>query len=238
MQFWTLKHSRKVNRRMWKLLQMSASLSMEQRLRLVPLVNTLTVQTTANTLTHTAYRIMRSPEILEKLQAELDAAYPSADEPMSQVKLESLPYLTAVIHEGLRISIGVSTRLPRTVPSEGFVYDKYHLPRGTQVGMSSLSMLTDPEIYPSPEFFQPDRWLGPNKPPEKYFVPFSKGSRQCLGMNLAWCELYITIAVMFRRFNFEIIDTEDKDMTVTHDFFNAWTDIDAKKLQAIATSRI
>lgn len=74
--------------------------------------------------------------------------------------------------------------------------------RKTTVSMSSWLMHRDPTAFPDPTKFQPERWLSPDKSSlqEKYFVPFSKGGRMCIGQPLAICEVYIAIGRFFRRF--------------------------------------
>ncbi|KAL8784190.1 MAG: hypothetical protein Q9195_009137 [Heterodermia aff. obscurata] len=76
--------------------------------------------------------------------------------------------------------------------------------------MSSYFVLMDHEVFPSPESFRPERWIraaeqGQNL--NKYLVSFNKGSRICLGMNLALAELYMTIAAFVRRFDMELYET-------------------------------
>jgi hypothetical protein len=48
--------------------------------------------------------------------------------------------------------------------------------------MSALGMHTNEKIYPDPYKFEPERWIGPDKVPDKYLISFSKGSRSCLGI--------------------------------------------------------
>ena len=66
-----------------------------------------------------------------------------------------------------------------------------------------------PQTYPDPMKFVPDRWLASGEKtskegPEKYFVPFGRGSRICLGQTLAWAELYLTLGTVMRRFGRQI----------------------------------
>ncbi len=75
-------------------------------------------------------------------------------------------------------------------------------------------------VFPDPEVFDPTRWMGsPDdvRTRERYLVAFSKGSRGCVGQNLAMCELYCTLAAVFRRFDDLEIDPkfkrEDMEMT-------------------------
>lgn len=59
----------------------------------------------------------------------------------------------------------------------------------------------DDSIFPDPLTFEPNRWLdGDAAHLDRYLVAFSKGSRSCAGMNLAWAELYLCTAGVFRRF--------------------------------------
>ncbi|KAL4947493.1 cytochrome P450 [Aspergillus filifer] len=66
----------------------------------------------------------------------------------------------------------------------------------------------------------PDRWIGDYDPRmNRNFVPFTKGSRNCLGMNLAWSELYVCIATLFRpgAHNMSLAGTEESDMVPIFD---------------------
>ncbi|KAH7364103.1 cytochrome P450, partial [Rhexocercosporidium sp. MPI-PUGE-AT-0058] len=66
--------------------------------------------------------------------------------------------------------------------------------------MSTHAPLThsNPKIFPSAQSFDPERWLPGGSARTKYLVPYSKGSRHCLGMHLASAELYMTIAMALR----------------------------------------
>src|SRR3954469_23025984 len=55
-------------------------------------------------------------------------------------------------------------------------------------------------LFPSPQTFNPERWLPGGTANPKYLIPFSKGTRRCLGMDMAYTELYITTAVILRTF--------------------------------------
>jgi cytochrome P450 len=63
---------------------------------------------------------------------------------------------------------------------------KYFIPPGTAIGMTSILIHTNPEIFPEPDRFYPERWLNDDgsqrKDLERFLLSFSKGSRQCLGM--------------------------------------------------------
>ncbi|KAL1860709.1 hypothetical protein Daus18300_009052 [Diaporthe australafricana] len=77
-------------------------------------------------------------------------------------------------------------------------------------------MHTDPEIWgPDAKSFNPARWLGPDaKQLERHIYAFSKGARQCIGINVAYAEIFITLAHLFRHFKMELkskqLCTEDR----------------------------
>jgi cytochrome P450 len=144
--------------------------------------------TTAWSLTNAVFFIAGSPRIQDTLRAELRAAIPNpnAEDALSFQKLEKLPYLRACIQEATRFAHGLSGRGPR-VFSTPMVYDKWTIPEKTAISMTIADLHFDPEIYPEPREFVPERWLNNPKAPdgsslEKYFVAFGKGPRSCLGI--------------------------------------------------------
>jgi cytochrome P450 len=88
---------------------------------------------------------------------------------------------SAVLNEAMRCAHGVSSRQPRIATEEDLQYKQWTIPRGTPVMESAYLLHTDPEYYPEPLSFRPERWLE-NPKLSKYFFPFGKGSRSCLGM--------------------------------------------------------
>ncbi|CZR59395.1 uncharacterized protein PAC_09287 [Phialocephala subalpina] len=158
--------------------------------------------TTGNAMTVAAYHTVSNPEIFEMLRRELKENFPDSEQELGFVELERLSYLTAVIKEGLRMSFGVPGRLPREVPKPGATFNGTFIPAGYTVGMSSWVLHQDPTYFPNPKTFDPSRWLDPaeSRRLDKAFVPFSKGTRGCVGMPLAYCEMYVTLGTFFRRF--------------------------------------
>jgi len=145
---------------------------------------TAAADTTGNAMTVTSYYVISNPEIYHALTTELEKAFPSSTTKLDYATLEKLPYLTAVIKEGLRLSFGVPGRLPRTIETQDVVLNGYSIPRGTTVGMSSWMMHRNPKIFSNPDTFLPERWLDPANTAklEKFFIPFGRGSRNCIGM--------------------------------------------------------
>ncbi|GAB1317992.1 hypothetical protein MFIFM68171_08202 [Madurella fahalii] len=161
-------------------------------------------ETTAGSLAAITFFLLSQPEKLARIREELKHEDPQK---LSWVRLEKYPYLHGVIFEGFRVALGIPGRLPRVAPDEDLVYKNrgfhYVVPRGTAIGMSALINHNNEELFPEPEKYEPERWIDsegkPNYAMEKYIMSFSKGARRCLGMHLAFCELYlVTVAMALR----------------------------------------
>ncbi|KAI1850298.1 hypothetical protein JX266_004156 [Neoarthrinium moseri] len=181
-------------------------------------------ETTAFSLAVTLYHIYSNPAILQRLRDEFLSERLSTYD-ASLASLEKLPYLTAVIMEGLRLSPALATRMARVSPDRDLVYKAWTIPAGTPVGMTLISMHLNSQVYSEPEQFDPERWVNTNtkKQAGKAFAPFGQGTRNCLGMHLAWAELYIVIAVLVQRFDFEFDIGAGRDIKWVSDKFTIGT---------------
>lgn len=138
-------------------------------------------ETTAAALRLILFHVYTSAPILQRLRQELATVFldESGSHPLKA--LEQLPYLAAVLMEGMRLSPAIATRAAR-VTDKDLQYNDWVIPAGTPVGMTTYLMHIDEKIYPEPMRFNPDRWLGPKKASEATYAPFSRGTRICLGM--------------------------------------------------------
>ena len=196
--------------------------------------------TTSRVLSVVIYHLIASPRILTKLKAELKSAITDPDISVPIEVLENLPYLAAVVKEALRLGDGVATRLQRVSPEKPMRFidrfgsgKEYLIPPQTPVGMTSFHIHHDESIFSDAESFIPERWIE-NPGLSRFLVSFSKGSRSCLGINLAYAEIYLCLAAIFRRFGsggkdgvreegdegiLELFETGLKDVETAADFF-------------------
>ncbi|KAF4547082.1 Chitin synthase D-like protein [Elsinoe fawcettii] len=163
---------------------------------------------TASALTNLIYHLLANPSTLHKVQAELDAAMPNPSAIADWCDLERSPYFHASIKETLRIGSLITNRSQLVVREENLMYNDWHIPAGTIVSMSISAIHLQKDIFDNPHEFRPERWLGKEgKGLDKYFLPFSRGSRGCIGQNLAYCEIHLAAAAILRRFDMELFDT-------------------------------
>ncbi|KAI0038829.1 putative P450 monooxygenase [Auriscalpium vulgare] len=164
-------------------------------------------------LTTTVHHVLNIPGAQESLRAELRSVWPDINTPPRYEVLEKLPFLTAIVREGFRLFPGGAS-LPRVVPPGGAIISGVHIPGGTVVGQSFTFVQHAEAVFTDAHAFIPERWLGENaKPPEASTVAFSRGPRSCLGINLAHCEIYLTLASLFRRFEMRVDTSRPVDLT-------------------------
>ena len=183
------------------------------------------LETTKWALTVASFHLLNNVQILSRLREELKITFPDRTRNPSLSELQRLPYLSACIEESLRLAYGTTQRGPRLHRTEPTVYGPYVLPPNTEISMSIYSIAHDEEIFPDSFAFRPERWLDNPRGPDgqkylsRYMVSFGKGNRMCLGMHLAYAEIYIALATLFRKFDMRLFETKKADIMACSDMF-------------------
>ncbi|KAI0199664.1 cytochrome P450 [Astrocystis sublimbata] len=134
------------------------------------------------------------------------------------VSFDKLPYLDAVVMEGLRCFPAIPMSLPRYVPRGGRTIDNYFLPEHTIVSSQAYSThRIDQEVFPQPDLFLPERWLEKTGELDRkrLFFAFASGGRGCIGKHLALAEIKILLRDFYSRFTTypdESMTDEDMEM--------------------------
>ncbi|KAF5659558.1 cytochrome P-450 monooxygenase [Fusarium heterosporum] len=163
-------------------------------------------ETTANLFSAVTYYLLKGPDKLAKLQAEIRSAFSSMDE-ITADSVSQLDYLNGVIEEGLRIFSPAPIGPPRTCT--GATIDGFYVPQGTIVSVDAWTTSHDARNFTRPYEFIPERWIGEGLGDRKDASrPFSLGPRGCLGINLAYMESRITLASLVFAFDWELVSTE------------------------------
>ena len=116
--------------------------------------------------------------------------------------------------QALRLSYGAVSRSPRVSVSEPLYYKSWTIPPGVPISIQTYTMHHNEDVFPDSFEYKPERWLDQSKSPEnmkrlsRYMTAFGKGTRICLGMHLAYAEIFITLATLFRRFDFCLFETD------------------------------
>ncbi|XP_053202706.1 cytochrome P450 4C1-like [Panonychus citri] len=178
--------------------------------------------TTAMAMSWIIYLLGHNMEVQDRLALEVDSLF---DDLNSEIKadgsngstteitldaIKQLKYLDCVVKEGLRLCPSVP--LIGRSATEDMTISGHTVPAGTVIYCFIYQLHRDPEIFPDPEVFNPDRFLPENSGGRHPFayVPFSAGPRNCIGQKFALAELKIVLARLIRHYRFVSLDQPDK----------------------------
>ncbi|MCX5052318.1 MULTISPECIES: cytochrome P450 [unclassified Streptomyces] len=158
-------------------------------------------ETTASVLSWLLYELARNPGIEARVLAELDEVL--GERPVALADVTRLTYLNRVITETLRLHHPGWLVTRRT--TEETRLGEWTLPAGTELAYCQHALHRDPERFPNPHTFDPDRWTDPaQEPPPGAFLPFGDGKHKCMGDRLALTEMVTALATLLRSVRLEL----------------------------------
>jgi len=160
--------------------------------------------TTAVSLSWTLFLLSQHPEVFANLLDELESVLQGEAPTVEQ--LHQLPLLERVIKESMRILPAVPWN--GRVTSQSTELGGFVLPEGTEVFVSIYQTHHMPELYAEPEVFNPQRWET-IEPSMFEYVPFSAGSRTCIGATFALIEMKIVLAMLLQRYRLQFVPKVD-----------------------------
>ncbi|KAF2687258.1 cytochrome P450 [Lentithecium fluviatile CBS 122367] len=163
-------------------------------------------ETTATLLSGLTYLLLKNPEAMKQLTHEIRKAFDGLDA-MSIETVASLPYLNACVKEAFRLYPPVVTGMPRRTPPEGSTICGQYIPSGWIVSVPQLACYTSESNFKEPLSFLPERWLGDERfknDKRAALQPFSVGTRDCVGKNMAYHEMRLIIARVLLSFDLEL----------------------------------
>jgi cytochrome P450 len=155
-------------------------------------------ETTSIALTWAFDFLTHNPNMLEKLQAEVDAAV--GDRLPTFMDLMKMPYSRMILQETLRIR-PAAWQLPRTAVEDDEI-DGFHIPAGTTITGLIYMCHYHPDEWNNPEVFDPERFA-PEKAEKRHkfaYMPFGAGQRKCIGMDFALMEGQLALAMVAQRY--------------------------------------
>ncbi|KAK7340336.1 hypothetical protein VNO77_21038 [Canavalia gladiata] len=189
-------------------------------------------ETSAAVLTWTFYLLSKEPRVMSKLQEEVDSVLGDRSPTIEDMK--KLKYATRVINESLRLYPQPPVLIRRSLEDD--VLGEYPIKRGEDIFISVWNLHRSPELWDDADKFEPERWAldgpNPNETNQNFkYLPFGGGPRKCVGDMFASYETVVALAMLVRRFNFQmavgappvemttgatIHTTQGLKMTVTH----------------------
>ncbi|XP_075983804.1 cytochrome P450 6B5-like [Anticarsia gemmatalis] len=172
-------------------------------------------ETSATTLSFTMYELAKHPEIQERVLQEVDEYLRRNDNVLKYECITEMPYLDACIDEALRL-YPVLAILTREVAEDYTLPDGLRLEKGLRVHLPLSHLHYNPDFFPEPEEYRPERFYGDNKRDIKpyTYMPFGDGPRVCIGMRFAKMQMMAGFITLFKKYRVELADGMERKLTI------------------------
>ncbi|KAL7628983.1 hypothetical protein AAE478_000501 [Parahypoxylon ruwenzoriense] len=182
---------------------------------------------TATGIRMTLLLLVSNPLAYHKLRAEIDDAIvrEQVSAPIKNTEAQQLPYLQAVIKEGLRAFPVVTATFFKKVPKGGDIISGYFVPEGTEVGHNVLGIMRSKKYWgDDADAFRPERWLEADDEAVEMMTGvietlWGSGRYKCLGRAIAQMELNKVFVELLRRFDFTVVTPQNPVEIVNSGFF-------------------
>ncbi|KAJ0968526.1 hypothetical protein J5N97_025443 [Dioscorea zingiberensis] len=165
-------------------------------------------ETVSNTVEWAIAEVMKKPEIMRRVQEELDQVV-GKDTIVEESHLPKLPYLGAVVKEALRLHPALPFLVPHC-PSSSSTIAGFTIPQGSRVFVNVWAIHRDPSIWENPLVFKPERFLGLDGSKWDFsgndfsYFPFGSGRRICAGIAMAERMVGYSMASLLHSFDWEL----------------------------------
>ncbi|MED6171130.1 hypothetical protein PIB30_037945 [Stylosanthes scabra] len=173
--------------------------------------------TSANTIEFAMAEMINNPEVMKKVQEELEAVI-GRDTIVEESQIHKLPYLRAVMKETLRLHPALPLLVPHC-PSETTIVGGYTIPKGSRVFVNVWAIHRDPSIWDKPLQFDPTRFLEDGVAKWDFsgsdfsYFPFGSGRRICAGIAMAERTVLHSLATLVHSFDWKVPETEKFDVS-------------------------
>jgi len=167
-------------------------------------------ETSSNAVSWTMYLLSKHPEVVKKLNAEIESVL--GDAPLQFADLPKLEYTSAVLNEAMRL-YPPFWMVDRVAVNDDKIGD-LEIKAGTQIIVFIYGVHHAAKYWENPEEFNPERFSKENSKKIQPFshIPFGGGPRGCIGGNYAMMQMQLILTTILRRYNFEIPGRDDIEM--------------------------
>jgi cytochrome P450 len=168
-------------------------------------------ETGATALTGILRMLVQHKGALHRLTHEVRGTFED-EKDITVASTSNLPYLNAVIDEGMRLCPPVAIAIPRIAPKGGDTVCGQWVPEGTYVAVNQYSAYRQSYNFRNPNSFIPERFLNPDPKTDDMalFQPFQIGRHNCIGMRVAYNELRLTLSRLLWSFDVRLANPEDR----------------------------
>ena len=160
-------------------------------------------KTSSSTLAFTAYHLAMDADVQERLRCEVEIAIQTYHELPLYDLVHEIEYLDCIMNESLRLCPPIHI-FNRNCEQTCKITPELTIPAGMEVTVPVYALHHDPEAWPNPEVYDPERFRGPAKNTRHpfQFLPFGAGPRNCIGMKYAMMEIKVALVRILRNFKF------------------------------------
>ncbi|KAL2864096.1 cytochrome P450 monooxygenase helB3 [Aspergillus lucknowensis] len=158
-------------------------------------------ESTSSVMSWVIHFLLLHPEHYRRVVDEVRKEFPRDHLITYSESKAKLPYLEACIYETLRCIPTASTSFPRVCDTRGITIKGYYIPPGTEIATNRCAAHIHKESWTDPRRFHPPRFLNGGHEERRNMLSFAYGPRFCIGRNLAWAVMTVTLANLFNDFN-------------------------------------
>ncbi|PIN12030.1 Cytochrome P450 CYP2 subfamily [Handroanthus impetiginosus] len=163
------------------------------------------MDTSATAVDWALSELIRHPQIMEKLQKELETVV-GLDHMVEESHLDKLEYLDCVVKETLRLHPVAPLLVPHESMEESII-NGYHIPKKSRIMVNVWAIGRDPSVWPNPDTFSPDRFIGSSidlRGCDFELIPFGSGRRGCPGLQLGLTIVRLVLAQLVHCFDWKL----------------------------------
>ncbi|XP_047029358.1 cytochrome P450 6B2-like [Helicoverpa zea] len=171
-------------------------------------------ETSSSTLSYTLYELAKNQDIQDKVLAEVDAYLVRHENKLKYVCITDLPYLDAVLDETLRY-YPLLGMIPRELMEDYVMPNGVKLEKHLRVHLPVYYLHHNPEYFPEPHVFRPERFYGEEKKKinQYAYLPFGEGPRTCIGNRFAKMQMIAGLITMLKKYRLELADNMPRTVT-------------------------
>ncbi|XP_050508500.1 cytochrome P450 6a8-like [Diabrotica virgifera virgifera] len=169
-------------------------------------------ETSSTTQTFALYELAKNPDVQSKLRSEINRVLAKHDNKLTYDALMDMKYLEHCVDEALRIYpifpiLGRGCKEDYPIPGTDFTLEK-----GTFVMVTNMGIQRDPEYYPNPLQFDPERWTYENSLNRPFVanMPFGEGPRICVGKRFGLLQTKLGLATLIKDYEVSLSDKTTK----------------------------
>jgi cytochrome P450 family 6 len=162
-------------------------------------------ETSSTTMSNALYELALNQKVQDKLREEIHEEYAKVNGDLSYDDIKNMVYLDKVFKETLRKYPPVTFLMRKATTSYTFTDTKITVPEGQRIWIPAFTIHRDPDIYPKPDIFDPERFREEvvQTRHAMTYLPFGDGPRNCIGARFAIYQTKIGLIKMLRKYKVE-----------------------------------